>query len=508
MALADTWLTRARKASAVACLAIAGALAGVGLAPEEPAHAAAPTPLTIQVGHESLDAGQDLDAFTEDLAARWGEAPITIVIGEERVQSTRAQIGGSIDREALSSRLEAARDPASLMARFHRQVAGDEAPILIPLPVRFDSEPARVLFLERKDALDVAPRDARINPRTGEIIAERVGRIVDVHGSLDALSEALRQGAAESHVRIVREEPGRRASEIEGAALSAVLGSFETRYSTLEDSANRTYNLHVAVARIDGTVLLPGETFDFNAIVGERSEANGFRPAPQIAAGELVDGIGGGTCQIAGTLHAAAFYGGLPIVERSPHSRPSSYLWMGLDAVVVYPRLNLRFTNDLPHPIAISMTVEGGVVRAEIRGPERTRMVSLVRRIEEPIAYTEREVQDATLPAGVRVLRQRGVPGFRVTRFRVVRDVVSHVATRTRGEDTYPATPQIWAVGSGEAAPDDYVAPEGDSHPEYTADEYLSATQGPGIADLDVVRRSGRYAARGWTAEMGMPPAP
>ena len=36
----------------------------------------------------------------------------------------------------------------------------------------------------------------------------------------------------------------------------------------------------------------------------------------------LVDGIGGGTCQVSGTLHAAAFFAGLEVVERYPHSRP------------------------------------------------------------------------------------------------------------------------------------------------------------------------------------------
>ena len=111
----------------------------------------------------------------------------------------------------------------------------------------------------------------------------------------------------------------------------------------------------------------------------------------------------GGTCQIAGTLHAAAFFAGLPILERSPHSRPSTYVWMGLDAVVVYPRLNLRFSNDLPFPIALAMTVEGGVVRAEIRGAEQSRLVSFVRRVEEVTPFRERTENDPALPAGLQL---------------------------------------------------------------------------------------------------------
>jgi hypothetical protein len=256
---------------------------------------------------------------------------------------------------------------------------------------------------------------------------------------------------------------------------------------------------------VDGLVVMPGETFDFNEAVGERSEANGFRPAPVIAGGELVDGVGGGTCQVAGTLHAAVFFAGLPIVERSPHSRPSTYIFMGLDAVVSYPQLNLRFTNDLSTPIVIGMTVEGGVARAEIRGAEMHRMVSFVRRVDEITPYDERDVDDPSLPRGVRVLKQRGVPGFEITRWRIVRDVQTNQAVRTHSEDVYPPTTQIWRVGTGGPAPAGYVVPEGDTHMEYTADEYLSVIQGAGVDGTQVIRRAGRSGTYGWTARLGFP---
>src|SRR5690606_26048446 len=99
-----------------------------------------------------------------------------------------------------------------------------------------------------------------------------------------------------------------------------VLSAFETSYDVSMRAEARTYNLRLAASKLDGTVLLPGETFDFNATVGPRDEANGYKVAPVIAQGELVDGIGGGTCQISGTLHGAAFFAGLRMVERYPHT--------------------------------------------------------------------------------------------------------------------------------------------------------------------------------------------
>lgn len=390
------------------------------------------------------------------------------------------------------------------MRRVHEQLAPGR-PIDLPLPIVVDESATFGRLADLKDVIDRRPIDARANPRTGELIAHRHGRVLDVHGTLDALHDALLAGAPTVRA-VVRRDPARRTlEELEGISMDAVLGTYETRYSTLAEARDRTFNLRVAAEKVDGLVVMPGETFDFNEVVGERNEANGFRPAPVIAGGELIDGVGGGTCQVAGTLHAAAFFAGLPIPLRNPHSRPSTYIFMGLDAVVAYPQLNLRITNDLPFPVVIGFTVEGGVARAELRGARTSRMVTFVRRVDDVTAYDEREVEDRSLPRGVRVLRQRGVPGFRVRRWRIVRDVATNQAVRTLAEDVYPPTQQIWRVGTGDPAPEGYVPPEGDTHAEYTADEYLSVTQGVGIEGTQIIRRAGKSGALGWTARMGFP---
>ena len=118
----------------------------------------------------------------------------------------------------------------------------------------------------------------------------------------------------------------------------------------------------------------PGEVFDFNAVVGDRTAINGFRRRKVIADGELVDGVGGGTCQIASTLHAAVFFAGLPILTRNPHSHPSYYIKLGLDAAVAYGSLNFRFKNDRPYPLVLEATVDDGFVYAACTAPSaRTR---------------------------------------------------------------------------------------------------------------------------------------
>jgi vancomycin resistance protein YoaR len=496
--------SRLRGLAAGACLLVAAALGGLSLA--EHARASRPPPsVRVELDGAALPSG-DPAALAEQLASAWESQPMRLSIAGETREGTRASMGAHVDRARLTAQLTQAADPTSLLRRYRAQQGTTDA-LALQMPVTFDGSALAARLQEDKDQLDVRPRDARLQPRTGEVQAEQVGRRLDVFGTLEAVESALRSGASMATARIEEELPTRTASQLREVRVEAVLGAFETHYSTLEEAADRSFNLRVAASKLDGHVLFPGETLDFNALVGERSEANGFRPAPQIAGGEVIDGVGGGTCQISGTLHAAAFFAGLPIVERTPHSRPSGYIWMGLDSMVVYAQHNLRFTNDFPFPVVIGMTVEGGIVRAELRGASTSRMVTFTRRVDSFEPFTEREVQDPSIPAGARVLRQRGVPGFHITRFRIVRDVAHNQARRVRWEDIYPPTEQIWRVGTGPALAAGATLPEGDSHPEYTADELLSASFGAGVNDLEITRRAGTSGTPGWLVQAGMPSA-
>src|SRR5205085_12179629 len=100
------------------------------------------------------------------------------------------------------------------------------------------------------------------------------------------------------------------------------------------------------------------------------------------------------------------------------------------------------------------------------------------------IPFKEREVDDAKLPTGDRVLSQRGIPGFKITRERVVRDSGGDPNAPPRREtttDSYPPTTQVWRIGTGERSLKSDASD--DEHPEYVVDEQLTLTQGPDIVD-------------------------
>ncbi len=486
-------------------LASAALLVGVAFCmPDAQAHAA--SEIEVSIGNHKLDATTRSSAVAMTAARAFLRTPIKLIAGPWEFDTTRGKLGARVDLKALTSWIDAARDPRSALRRLHAQELGD-APLAMPIPAALEDENAEQWVLQIRDQVHQKVRDARIDLRAGQIIPEQAGLTLDVHGTLDALADAIFRGHTTVQARLIETPAQHTAGDLRALDFSQVLGSFETRYNG-QDAA-RTYNLRVAARHLDGVVVMPDEVLDFNAIVGERSEANGFRPATVIAGGELSDGVGGGTCQIAGTLHAAAYFAGLPMLERNTHTRPSGYIKLGLDAVVAYPKLNLRFKNDLPHAIALGIEVANGRVKAEIRGPASVaREVSFVRRVDEFTPYAQIEREDPTLPSGVRVLSQRGVAGFRLTSFRVVRDVATKHAVRERITDSYPPTTQIWRVGTGGEAPEGFVAPPHDPHGEYRADEYLILTQAAGARELtETVRREGKTGYVGWTAHEGMPQA-
>jgi vancomycin resistance protein YoaR len=465
---------------------------------------------TLRVGAAVLPTKGDPAANALDLVRRYASTDITIKLpdGSSR-KLKKGALGAEIDRVRLAAFVREAVEPGGLIARAHDQRHPNE-PLDVPLPLTIDADQAISRLLDIKAELDAAASDAFVDLNEKKLRPEKVGQRVDVWGTLANLDEALRAGKDEVLAAVEVIQPKLGAKDLGNVKFDQVLGYFETRYSQGGKSRERTYNLRLAASKLDGAVVMPGATFDFNGTVGPRDEAHGYRVAPVIAQGELVDGLGGGTCQISGTLHGAAFFAGLDMVERYPHSRPSYYIKLGLDATVVYPTINFRFKNPFDFPIVLHETVANGVVRAEILGPKRALTVSYFRRIDEVTPFEEVERKTPKLPEGVRVVAQRGIPGFKTSSSRVVRD--GAYATREHWSDTYPPTMQIIHVGSG---PKEGEAKQlDDTHPEYVVDEYLVVTQGPDIKTPGVsgpepgggtteMREAGKTGEHGWTEKAG-----
>lgn len=149
-------------------------------------------------------------------------------------------------------------------------------------------------------------------------------------------------------------------------AFPDMLSTFSTRYSA--SNRNRTTNLMLAANKINGTVLMPGETFSYNKVVGARTIAAGYKEAPIYIEGRVEDGLGGGICQITSTLYNAVIYANLEITQRTNHQFVPSYVTASRDATVVYGALDFQFKNNRNYPIKLVCSVSGGIANFQIFG--------------------------------------------------------------------------------------------------------------------------------------------
>ena len=189
---------------------------------------------------------------------------------------------------------------------------------------------------------------------------------VDFNISIDEAKAIVQEQKEEYVIPLKYSTPSVTTNMIGTEAFPDLLSQYKTTYSTRD--TDRTTNLRLAANKINGTVVMPGETFSYNKVVGERTIAAGYKEAPIYVSGKVVDGLGGGICQITSTLYNAVVYANLEIVERSNHQFIPSYVTASRDATVVYGSIDFKFKNNRDYPIKIVCSVSGGIASFQIFG--------------------------------------------------------------------------------------------------------------------------------------------
>lgn len=231
-------------------------------------------------------------------------------------------------------------------------------------------------------------------------------------------------------------------------AFPHVLGSFSTTYNT--ENKNRVTNLELASEKINGTIILPGETFSYNKIVGERTIAKGYKEAAVYSGGKVVDGIGGGICQLSSTLYNAVIYANLEITSRSNHRFLTSYVTAGRDATVSWGTIDFCFKNTRTYPIKIVSNVKNGVVTTQICGikEEKEYEVVIESIVTEVIPYTINYIRDTSMKQGEEEIKQYGANGAKSMTYKIVKQNGIIISKTLLSSDTYHALERIIKTGS------------------------------------------------------------
>ena len=234
-------------------------------------------------------------------------------------------------------------------------------------------------------------------------------------------------------------------------AFPQILGTFSTTYNT--SNQNRITNLKLASEKIDGTIILPGETFSYNKVVGERTIAKGYKEAAVYAGGKVVDGIGGGICQLSSTLYNSVLYANLEITSRSNHRFLTSYVTAGRDATVSWGTIDFCFKNTRSYPIKITSEVKNGVVTTSIYGikEEKEYEVVIESKVTEVIPYSTKYVKDSTLKEEEEEIVQYGANGAKSETYKIVKYNGIVVSREQISSDIYSPLERIVKKGTKKA---------------------------------------------------------
>ncbi|HPT83105.1 MAG TPA: VanW family protein [Limnochordia bacterium] len=221
----------------------------------------------------------------------------------------------------------------------------------------------RVIVEQMARSRQRPPVPASLDKLTGEIIPHEEGVYFDV----DAVVQEVITAPAHTKLdlRGIPVVPLFRTEHL--AQLTEVLGDFST---PLMGSPDRVHNIRLSLQAINNTIVMPGEVFSFNEVVGERTPEKGYRNAPIILGEAVVPGVGGGVCQTSTTLYNAVRLAGLEIVERRIHSIAPSYIKHGMDAAVAWPYTDFKFRNSLEWPVIVRAEIQKWRVRVWILGRE------------------------------------------------------------------------------------------------------------------------------------------
>ncbi len=409
----------------------------------------------IKVAGRAVETGGDLDALARAQAEKLRARRVEVRYGQRSLGvATLGDLGVRVDtaRVVAIAREQAPEGDALARVATGRLIA--RGGVDVPLAPTIDAEVARPWLTRVKDAEDRPPVSARLDLEHHGVTPEQPGHYVDLDGAIGALAELARGASLDDAEPIVFDlpvaplPPRVTSSFVRALDVHTVLATYETYFSRGGDQARRAENIDVAAGKLDGLVLFPDELVSFNRVVGERSEENGFKKSWEIFKGEMQEGVGGGTCQVASTLHATAFFAGLEILERLPHSRPSAYIPIGLDATVVYPVVDMKLKNPYPFPVVLHTKVEGNRVKMELLGKERPARVAFSRELLRTYAYGRKVEEKEGLSARHVILKQHGIKGFRVKRKRLF----TFTDGKTREEattDLYPPTSEVYEVPPG-----------------------------------------------------------
>ncbi|MDO4343621.1 MAG: VanW family protein [Eubacteriales bacterium] len=299
-------------------------------------------------------------------------ATITVQVGEDSVEASASDLGlhwenKNIVRDAVEignsgNPVKRYKDEKDL-ARENRE---------LKLEFSANENAVREFIEENCMQFEKEPQEATITSDGSagfELVEGVTGQVINVEESVKAVQEYIagewQGGSGTVALSVELEEPKGDTKDLE--TIQDLLGTYTTYYGS---TTGRNMNVERGAELINGHVIYPGETFSVCDHLVPFNAENGYELAPEYSMGQVVQGYGGGICQVSTTLYNALLQAELEIVERHCHTMTVSYVEPSMDAAIAEGAMDLVFRNNLDTPIFISGYAYGGVLTFSVYGKE------------------------------------------------------------------------------------------------------------------------------------------
>lgn len=361
------------------------------------------------------------------------------------VGKNEAQIAAQVDEDGMEKALEEIASQAlTEPVEPTWEVGTDSITIHAGKPgVNFDTKAVREKMDEKIRLMDFEPYEVStelsetpaidIDKIAAEAIGEGTSATVDktdgktiipekpgVQFDVEEARSIIGDGSAESYTIPATVTPAKvTAEDLKEVLFRDTLAQASTNLD--EGNVPRTNNVRLAAASINGTILNPGDEFSYNGVVGERTEARGYKPAGAYVNGQVVDEFGGGVCQPSSTLYMAVLRADLEVTERHNHSFTVAYTPLGEDATVDYGNLDFRFKNDTDYPIKIVAEQTNGQMIMTIIGTKTTDK-TVKTRTDVLATYTPETVEkkDNSMKVGQTRVETTPITGYSTRTYKII----------------------------------------------------------------------------------------
>ncbi len=380
---------------------------------------------------------QLLDNTITDINSKMKDAVMesSYYIEDEKLTIVNGKAGYIIDKEELK------KDIYEQLGNIHTNYQSIEIPTIYKEPDPIDIEKIH-------NEIYKEPQDAYVEKNPTTVHPEVNG----VDFSIEDAKKILEEEKEEYTIPLKITIPKKKISDLGEEAFPDLLSNFSTIYDA--SNRNRSTNIELATKKINGTVVMPGEEFSYNTVVGKRTLEAGYKEGTAYIGGKVVPDVGGGVCQLSSTLYNAALLANMEIKQRKNHVFLTGYVAASRDATVYYGSIDFVFKNTRNYPVKIVANSKNGVCKVSIQGIKEKKEYEVIiqSKVTSYINYSTTYKDDPTLEEGKEVVEQVGANGCRSEGYKILKLNGKVVSQTLLSKDTYKAMERIVRRGTKKVA--------------------------------------------------------